>query len=106
MARIKDVAWHREYNDTLYPFCPYCDEFAYEKDHCVFCGKKYRWVSNKESEPTIVEQDGYRAVQVGNGHVHIYTGERWVYYASCTTKMSEDELRNHIPFVKEFRNEK
>lgn len=102
MRRIKDVAWHREIDDTLYPFCPYCDEYAYEKDHCVFCGRKYNWADNKHSEMTIVEHNGYKAVQCGNGHVQIYKGDRWIYHAAFRVKMSEDELRKQIEFVDSF----
>ncbi len=106
MRRIKDIAWHHEYDDALSPFCPYCNEFAYEKDHCVFCGKKYRWVDNESANSIIVEQDGYTAVQCGNGHIHIYKDERWVYHESCTEKKTEDELREQIRFLKELRDEK
>ena len=38
------VVWHSEHvEDTKYPFCPVCDEFAYNKTHCIFCGRRFIW---------------------------------------------------------------
>lgn len=38
------VVWHSEYvEESKYPFCPVCDEFAYKKTHCIFCGRRFIW---------------------------------------------------------------
>lgn len=38
------IVWHSEFIDECkYPFCPVCDEFAYKKTHCIFCGRRFIW---------------------------------------------------------------
>lgn len=45
LLRPLPVKWQEEYYDgVLYPHCPACGELAYEKDHCVFCGRRFsKW---------------------------------------------------------------
>lgn len=45
------VNWHPDFGDGIeYPHCPACDELAYQKDHCVFCGRRFsRWDTTTES---------------------------------------------------------
>ena len=43
---MKKVNWKWDYG-VYVPFCPYCDEPAYEKDHCCFCNKPYEWVNGE-----------------------------------------------------------
>lgn len=104
MAKIKKVVWRKEFG-TEYPFCPYCNEFAYEKDHCVFCGKEYEWVEGSGGEPTIIEHNGYTIVQCTNNHIQIYKDGRIVMHASCTKKMTEEELRGQVAFLEMIRKE-
>lgn len=91
---MEKVKWRRDWGSYA-PFCPYCDELAYEKNRCVFCGKEYEWVEGKY-KPTIVEVGDYTIVQTTNKHIHIYKGERMVMHSSCTKKKTEDELRQMV----------
>ncbi len=93
---MKEVVWIREGDGGIYPFCPYCHEFAYEKSHCVFCGEKYRWVDKvKERKVTVGE---YTVVQTSNNHVSIAKGGRLVYHAQCTKRLSRRELKKQVAF--------
>lgn len=50
------VVWKDEFEEgSSYPFCANCDEFAYKKDRCVFCGRRIQWDENTqatEGEPS------------------------------------------------------
>lgn len=77
---MKKVAWLAEVDGGKYPFCPYCNEFAYEKDHCVFCGKKYKWREGRHKERAVTVGE-YTVVQTTNNHISITKGDRMVYHA-------------------------
>ena len=47
MRKVKLI---KDTSGKTYAFCPYCNEFAYEKDHCVFCGKKYKLTDGEREE--------------------------------------------------------
>ena len=100
---MKKVKWKWDWG-VYVPLCPYCYEFAFEKDHCVFCGKKYEWVEG-EHKATVVEHNGYTIVQCTNNHIQIYKNGRIVYHASCTKKMTDDELREQVTFLEMIRKE-
>ena len=101
MGEIKEIVWQWEYG--LYvPNCPYCHEPAYEKDHCVFCNKPYRWVDG-ENQPTVVEVGEYKAIQHTNNHIQIVKGDRVVLHASCTKEMSKKELEDYVRFYEELK---
>lgn len=100
---MKKVKWTREWGISV-PLCPYCNEFAYEKDHCTFCGKKYEWVEVKH-KPTVVNHNGYTIIQSTNNHIQIYKDGRIVMHASCTKKMSTEELKDQVKFLEEMRKE-
>lgn len=96
MSEIKKVIWETEFDsEEKYPFCPYCKEFAYEKDHCVFCGKAYEWVEGEESN-TVVEVGEYTIVQTPGKHIHLIKGDKLVMHAQCTKKLTEEELKEEI----------
>ena len=99
---MKKVKWRWDMG-VYVPFCPYCDELAYEEDHCVFCGKKYKWVEGEYKPTVVVGQDGYTAVQSTNNHIIVYKDDQMVMHSSCDVKKTEDELREHIEFVKGLR---
>ena len=103
MAKIKRIVWRREFGGE-YPFCPYCNEYACEQDHCVFCGKKYEWVEGS-AKPTVVEHNGYTIFQCTNNDIQIYKDNRIVLYASCAKKMTEEELKGQIAFLEAMRKE-
>lgn len=51
LLRPLPVNWHPDFGDGIeYPHCPVCDELAYQKDHCVFCGRRFsQWDTTTES---------------------------------------------------------
>lgn len=91
---MRKVKWRWDYGVYM-PFCPYCDEPAYEEDHCVFCKKTYKWVEGKY-KPTVIEEGEYTVVQSTNNHIQVYKEGRMVMHSSCTKKKSEQELREMI----------
>ena len=96
--RIKKVNWQWDYGVYM-AFCPYCNEPVYEKDKCVFCGKPYKWVEGK-FKPTEIEHQGYTIVQSTDNHILVYNKDgHMVYHASCTKKLTEDELKEHGQFA-------
>lgn len=94
---MKKVKWRWDY-ECYVPLCPYCNEYAYEKDHCVFCKKEYKWVG-KSKERIVVEGD-YTIVQASNNHIHVYKGERMVLHVSCTKKKSKRKLKKFADVCK------
>jgi hypothetical protein len=98
---MKTVKLIKDIDGNKYAFCPYCNEFAYEKDHCVFCGKKYKLVERKERSVSVGE---YTAVQTSNNHVIIHNGERMVMHIECNRRMSKRALKKQIAFY-EFMTE-
>lgn len=93
---MKKVKWENDVDGGKYPFCPYCYEFAYEKDHCVFCGKKYRWVGGwRDRQVTVGE---YTVVQTSNNNINVAKGGRLVYHAQCTKRLSRRALKKYVAF--------
>jgi methionyl-tRNA synthetase len=77
------------------PFCPYCDEMASYEDRCAFCGKEYEWVEPQHN-PTIVQVEEYTVTQATNNHISITKDNKMIYHASCTKKMTEEELKKEV----------
>jgi len=90
----KKIRWAWEY-DCYVPFCPHCNEPAYYKTKCCFCGKRYQWVKGEYEDRVVIVGD-YKVVQVTNNHIHIYKGKKMVYHASCTEKKTDEELREMV----------
>lgn len=90
---------------TYVPFCPYCNELAYEKGHCVFCNNQYEWVVGKH-KPTTVTVGEYTVVQCTGKHIYIYKGSHMAFHASCTKKKTEDELREFVGFYERIISER
>jgi hypothetical protein len=65
---MKKVKWMWDW-ECYVPFCPYCYEIAYEKDHCVFCKKEYKWVDKSKIRKVTVGK--YTVVQASNKHITI-----------------------------------
>jgi hypothetical protein len=100
---MKKVKWTWDWG-VYVPLCPYCNELVYDKEKCVFCGKKYEWVEGKH-QPTVIEHNGYTIVQCTNNHIQVYKDGHIVYHASCTKKMTEDELKEQVAFLESLRKE-
>ena len=100
---MKKVNWRWDMG-VYVPFCPHCDELAYDETHCVFCGKKYKWVDG-EIKPTVVEHGEYTIVQCTNNHIQVYRDGRMVMHSSCTSKLTEEELKQHVDFVRSLRKD-
>ena len=98
---MKKVKWDWEYG-VYTPLCPYCNEPAYEKDHCVFCNQKYKWVEGKHKFTEVVDGD-YTIVQSTNGHIHIIKDGRMVMHINQTEKKTEQELLGMLDFYRELQ---
>ena len=100
----KKVVLIPDYDGSDYPSCPTCGEIAYYLDKCCFCGQVFDQEDErlKEFNQTVqIERDGYTIVQASNCHIHVYNADgKMIYHASCTKKMTEDELIHHLEFVK------
>lgn len=96
----KEVVWRWDWG-VYVPFCPYCDEPAYEQDKCVFCGRPYKWVDG-EHQPTEVRKANYIAVQSTNNHITIYKDGRMKMHSACTEKKTEEELLKMIDNIIRF----
>ena len=94
---MKDVIWRWDYGLCM-PFCPYCDEPAYDEEQCFSCGRKYNYTESPVKN-TRVEVGEYTIIQLTNKALYICKGDRIVMHASCAKKMTEDELKE---FVKRF----
>lgn len=99
---MKKVNWLIEGDGGKFPFCPYCNEFAYEQDHCVFCGKKYKWRESWWRKERSVIVGEYTVVQTTNNHIGITKGGRMVYHAQCTKRLSKRQLKKHVDYYKEL----
>lgn len=100
VRKTKKVKWRWDYG-VYVPLCPYCNELAYEKDHCVFCEKEYKWVDkSKERMVTVGE---YTVVQASNNHITIVKGDRRVMHASCTKRMSKRQLKKMVEWCEEIK---
>lgn len=95
--RKKKVKWRWDYG-VYVPFCPYCNELAYEKDHCSFCLKPYKWVDKSKARKVVVGE--YKVVQCSYKDIYIYKGEQWVMHMSCTKRKSKRQLKKMVDFYK------
>lgn len=71
--------------------------------------KKVKWTLDcieGDHKPTVVDHEGYKIVQCTNNHIQIYKDDRIVYHASCRKKMTEDELKEQVEFLKAIREGK
>lgn len=93
----KKVKWRWDMG-VYVPFCPYCDEFAYEEDCCVFCEKEYIWVDKSKDREVKVGE--YTVVQASNKHISIYKGNRAVSHMSCTKRKSKRQLKKMVDLYK------
>lgn len=92
---MEKVKWRWDYG-VYVPFCPYCNEPAYEKHYCVFCEKEYEWVD--KSKDRVVTVDDYTIVQASNNHIQVYKGDILVLHASCTKKQSKRKLKQYAAY--------
>lgn len=98
--QIEKVKWRWDW-DIYVPFCPYCDEVAYYKDHCVFCGNLFEWVEGEVS-PSEVTEGEYTVCQSTGGGIYVYKNGELVMHSQCTVKKTEEELKDFIPFYEEM----
>ena len=53
---------------------------------------------------TRIEYEGYTVIQAKNHDIMVYKNGRIVMHSSCKVKKTEDELREHIKFVRSIRD--
>lgn len=87
---MEKVVWKWDYG-VYVPFCPYCNEPAYDKNECLFCGKPYEWVEG-EFQPTEVKRGEYTVIQSTNNHIGVYKSGQLVSHINCSEKKTEEEL--------------
>ena len=87
---MKKVKWRWDYGCYV-PFCPYCNEYAYEKDHCMFCKKEYKWVDKSKARAVRVGE--YTVVQTSSNNIYVCKGKRLVEHIFCAEKKSKRELK-------------
>lgn len=91
--------------EGYYPFCPYCQEPAYEEEECVFCGMPYKWSKDPEP-PTIVYIDGHAVLQTSGRQIYIYnSGGQLVSHATCDKRLTKRKLRKHYRLYRELRKD-
>lgn len=90
---MKKVKWRWDMGCYV-PLCPYCNELAYEKDHCVFCEKEYKWVD--KSKERIITVGEYTVCQASNNHITIVKDDRMVMHVSCTKRKSKRQLKKMV----------
>lgn len=99
---MQSVNWRWEFGLCV-PFCPYCDELAYEHDSCVFCGRKYKYTESPAKDTRVVV-GGYTVTQLSNNAVYVTKGDRIVMHASSAKKMTEEELKGVVTLCEYLRN--
>lgn len=69
LDETKEVVWEGTYgtgyvegagfceNLKYFPMCPYCNEYAYEDDKCVFCKKPYKLDWSKRPAPKVLSME-------------------------------------------------
>lgn len=82
--------------------CPFCDELAYEKDHCVFCGAEFEELTEEdiqkekeENHEIEVSKNGRTLHQVGNS-VYEYCNGQFVSHWSCSRPHTKEELEEML----------
>ena len=86
----KAIEWRWDMGVYM-PFCPHCNEPAYERDSCIFCEKEYEWVDG-EYQPTEVVVGEYTVCQSTSKDIYLYKGDDFVMHCSCTKELTEEEL--------------
>lgn len=99
VRKTKKVKWRWDYG-VYVPLCPYCNELAYEKDHCVFCEKEYKWVDKSKDRMLIVGE--YTVCQASNNHITITKDGKKVFHISCTEKKTDQKLKDYVAFYEMF----
>ena len=91
LKKILEVQWQWDYGVYI-PFCPYCNEPAYDEKICFNCGKEYKWVEGKHKS-TVIHHKGYTIAQATNNHVTITKNGDLISHSQCIEKLSEDDLK-------------
>lgn len=80
------------------PWCPFCNEPAYESTHCVFCGAEFEKLTKEEKEEQKLLNNEL-TVTYGNVLVHQVSNSVWVFrdnallcHVSLAHPYTEDEL--------------
>lgn len=96
---VKQVVWKVDWGAYL-PFCPHCDEPAYNDDICFNCGKKYEMTEGEHKNIEVSDGD-WKAVQTPGMSLYIVRDGEIIVHASCTSMFTEEELRQQLKRYKE-----
>ncbi len=98
---VKPVKWKWDWGAYL-PFCPYCDEPAYDDEWCFNCHKKYKMVEG-EFKDVIVTDGEWSAVSTPGKSLFIYHKGQTIAHASCTKQFTEEELLQQLKRFSEVK---
>ena len=100
----KTVRWRWD-SGVYVPFCPYCDELAYEHDKCAFCGEEYQWISG-DYKPTQVIVGEYIVCQGISKGIYLYKGADLVMHSTSTRTLTKKELIDQVDFYENLIRER
>lgn len=92
---MKKVKWRWDW-ECYVPFCPYCNELAYEKDFCTFCLKPYKWVDKSKDRKVVVGE--YTVVQTSNKHITVYKNGIRIMHLHHKRKLPKKRLKGFVTF--------
>ena len=94
--KVKWVKWYHEWG-LLVAHCPYCDELAYEKNRCVFCGKEYEY-TQKPVPDLKAESKMLWAVMPSNDSIYVFDrlSNGLVRHESVCGKWDDKKLKRHL----------
>lgn len=93
---IKMVNWYHDWG-VLVPHCPSCDELAYGKERCVFCGQPYL-MTPKPIPKLEVYGDTLYAVMPSKTSIYVFeqvTGAL-VCHQSVEGEWDKEKLKKHL----------
>lgn len=100
---METIKWRWDH-EVYVPFCPHCDNPAYNKKKCAFCGRSYKW-EKSEIKPTVVEHNGYTVIQCTNNDILVYKNGRIIMQLACIKRKTVEELKEFADAIQTYKKE-